>query len=152
MPAGENLPVSSGQIEGGTLCLVPRQDNEVPRMLRGTVVTHARRCGKPNCRCASGEELHEQVILTYSQQSRARSVSLPEDLIEPVTQATARYRSARQKLEAEANAGLDQLVAALGRRTGKTPSAAPKSVTGTLSASSRAPSRTGSPTPSSKNA
>lgn len=85
-------------------------------MLRGTVVTHRRRCGKPNCRCASGEELHEQVILTYSEQSRARSVSLPKELIGPVTQATARYRTARQKLEAEANTGLEQLVTALGRR------------------------------------
>ncbi|MGH9028625.1 MAG: DUF6788 family protein [Acidimicrobiales bacterium] len=131
---------------------MPRRVNEVPRMLRGTVVTHSRRCGKPNCRCASGEELHEQVILTYSKQSRARSVSLPKELIRPVTQATARYRTARQKLEAEANAGLDQLVVALGRRAGTTRSAPPKSVTGTSSASLRMPSRTDSPTPSSKNA
>ncbi len=79
-------------------------------------MTHRRRCGKPNCRCASGEELHEQVILTYSEQSRARSVSLPGELIAPVRKATARYRRARQKLEAEANAGLEALVAQLGRR------------------------------------
>ena len=79
-------------------------------MVRGTVVTHRRRCGKPNCRCASGEELHEQVILTYSEQSRSRSVSLPVELIAPVRKATARYRQARQKLETEANAGLEALV------------------------------------------
>jgi len=82
-------------------------------MLRGTVVTHKRRCGKQNCRCASGEELHEQVILTYSSHSRARSLSLPFELIAPVTAATARYRKARQKLEAEANAGLETLVSRL---------------------------------------
>jgi len=86
-------------------------------MLRGTVVTHRRRCGKQNCRCASGEELHEQVILTYSKQSRARSVTLPSELIGPVTTATARYRRARQKLEAEANTGLETLVAQLGRQS-----------------------------------
>jgi hypothetical protein len=85
-------------------------------MVRGTVVTHRRRCGKPNCRCASGEELHEQVILTYSEQSRARSVSLPVELIAPVQKATARYRRARQKLETEANAGLEALVSQLRRR------------------------------------
>lgn len=97
---------------------MPRKaDATVPKMLRGTVVTHRRRCGKPNCRCASGEELHEQVILTYSKQSRARSVTLPGELIGPVTAATARYRRARQKLEAEANAGLETLVAQLGRRS-----------------------------------
>jgi hypothetical protein len=85
-------------------------------MLRGTVVTHRRRCGKPNCRCAAGEELHEQVILTYSKESRSRSVTLPGELIDPVRKATARYRKARQKLEAEANSGLGTLMAQLGRR------------------------------------
>lgn len=82
-------------------------------MVRGTVVTHRRRCGKPNCRCASGEELHEQVILTYSEESRARSVSLPAELIVPVERATERYRRARQKLESEANTGLEALIVRL---------------------------------------
>ncbi|MGH9150889.1 MAG: DUF6788 family protein [Acidimicrobiales bacterium] len=90
---------------------------EVPKMVRGTVMVHRRRCGKANCRCAEGEELHEQVILSYSKQSRARSVSLPGELVEPVRAATARYRAARQKLEAEASAGLETLVAQLGRRS-----------------------------------
>lgn len=85
-------------------------------MLRGTVVTHRRRCGKPNCRCANGEELHEQVVLSYSLASRARSVTLPEELIEPVRAATARYRQARLRLEAEGNAGLEALVGRLMRR------------------------------------
>ena len=79
-------------------------------MLRGTVVTHRRRCGKPNCKCASGEALHEEVVLSYSLQSRARSVTLPEELIEPVREATERYRQARMSLEAEGNAGLEALV------------------------------------------
>ena len=87
----------------------------MPNMLRGTVVTHRRRCGKQNCRCANGEELHVQVILTYSERSRARSVTLPGELIEAVTTATARYRQARQKLEADANAGLETLVTQLRR-------------------------------------
>ncbi len=85
-------------------------------MLRGTVVTHRRRCGKANCRCASGDALHEQVVLSYSLASRARSVTLPEELIEPVRAATARYREARQKLEAQGNEGLEALVRRLRRR------------------------------------
>jgi hypothetical protein len=85
-------------------------------MVRGTVVTHRRRCGKANCRCAAGGDLHEQVILTYSKASRARSVTLPAELIGPVRAATARYRQARQKLEDEANAGLETLVTQLGRQ------------------------------------
>ena len=86
-------------------------------MLRGTVVTHRRRCGKPNCRCAGGEELHEQVVLTYSQQSRARSVTLPEELVEPVRAATDRYREERRRLEEKGSAGLARLVGSLRPRS-----------------------------------
>ncbi|WP_367183892.1 DUF6788 family protein, partial [Ferrimicrobium sp.] len=38
----------------------------VPEMLRGTVVNNSRRCGKPNCRCATGEALHVRTVLSYS--------------------------------------------------------------------------------------
>lgn len=89
---------------------------QVPKMLRGSVVTHRRRCGKPNCRCASGEVLHEQVILSYSLESRARSVTLPEEVVEAVRAATARYRAARQRLETEGNAGLETLIRQLKQR------------------------------------
>lgn len=92
-------------------------DAQVPELLRGTVLTHRRRCGKPRCRCAHGEALHEEVVLSYSLASRARSVTLPDELIEPVRAATARYREARLKLEAEGNAGLEALVGRLKRRS-----------------------------------
>lgn len=92
-------------------------DAQVPELLRGTVVTHRRRCGKANCRCADGEALHEEVVLSYSLASRARSVTLPDELIEAVRAATARYREARLKLEAEGNAGLEALVGRLKRRS-----------------------------------
>jgi hypothetical protein len=94
-----------------------RSGPAIPGMLRGTVVTHRRRCGKPSCRCADGEALHEEVVLSYSWQSRARSVRLPAELIEPVRAATARYREARETLEAQGNAGLELLVSQLKRRS-----------------------------------
>jgi Family of unknown function (DUF6788) len=87
---------------------------QVPNMLRGSVVTHRRRCGKPNCRCADGEVLHERVVLSYSEASRTRFVTLPEETIEPVRRARERYRRARARLEREANAGLAVLVSRLG--------------------------------------
>ncbi len=86
---------------------------QVPKTLRGTVVTHRRRCGKPNCRCADGELLHERVVLRYSEAGKTRFLTLPEDLIEPVRRATGRYRRERTRLEQEANAGLSALVASL---------------------------------------
>ena len=97
------------------LWIVSGKITAVPEMLRGTVVTHRRRCGKPNCRCASGQELHEEVLLSYSFQSRARSVTLPEELIEPVREATERYRQARRRLEEQGNEGLDVFVRRLRR-------------------------------------
>ena len=85
-------------------------------MLRGTVVTHRRRCGKPTCRCADGESLHERVVLSYSEASRTRFLTLPEALIEPVRAATARYREERARLEAKGNAGLAELADSLESR------------------------------------
>ena len=44
-----------------------------PEMIRGSVVVHRRRCGKPNCRCAAGD-LHEATVLSYSERGRTRFV------------------------------------------------------------------------------
>lgn len=88
----------------------------MPKMLRGTVVTHRRRCGKPNCRCADGEVLHERVVLSYSEASRTRFVTLPKEVVEPVRLATARYRRARTRLETEGNSGLKALMSSLSSR------------------------------------
>lgn len=32
-----------------------KQPERIPQMLRGSLVTLRRRCGKPSCRCAEGE-------------------------------------------------------------------------------------------------
>ena len=82
-------------------------------MLRGTVITHRRRCGKPNCHCASGEALHVRVVLSYSRASRTKFLTLPQEVVEPVRQATQRYREARARLEKEGEAGLSELVNSL---------------------------------------
>lgn len=97
-------------------------------MLRGTVVNHRRRCGKPNCRCAGGEALHVRAVLSYSRASRTRFLTLPDEVVEPVRQATERYRQARARLEAEGDSGLTELVNSLApgpRTTSRTPSRSP---------------------------
>jgi len=86
-------------------------------MVRGTVVTHRRRCGKPNCRCATGETAHESMVLSYSEGGRTRFVMLPAGEVETVRAATERFRAARARLEEQASAGLAELVARL--RPGK---------------------------------
>lgn len=94
---------------------VTRQTKAV-RVVRGSVVVHRRKCGKPNCRCADGTALHESTVLSYSQAGKTRFLMLPPDQVGAIQTATARYQAAKARLEEEANAGLAVLVARLSRR------------------------------------
>ena len=85
----------------------------VLRMIRGSVVVHRRRCGKPTCRCAGGEALHESTVLSYSERGRTRFVMLPAGQVAAVRAAVERYRAAQAKLEAQGEAGRAALLAAL---------------------------------------
>lgn len=87
-----------------------------PRLVRGSLITLRRRCGKPNCRCAEGAP-HETPALSYSVGGRTRTLTLrPEDL--PVVQAALeRYAAARQRLEDDALAGVEALRARIANRT-----------------------------------
>ena len=85
-------------------------------MVRGTVLTHRRRCGKANCRCVTGETLHESVVLSYSEGSRTKFLMLPDAEVEKVRAATERFRAAKARLEEQANAGLAELAARLRNR------------------------------------
>lgn len=91
---------------------MPGSPIKVPSMLRGSVVCHRRRCGKENCRCATGA-LHETTVLSYSEDGRTHLVRLPAEEIDRVTAATGRYREKRARLEAEASTNLAVLVAEL---------------------------------------
>ena len=82
-------------------------------MVRGTVLTHRRRCGKPSCRCASGEDAHESVVLSYSQDSKTKFLMLPAAEVETVRAATDRFRAAKARLDWQGEAGLAELVARL---------------------------------------
>jgi hypothetical protein len=79
-----------------------------PRLVRGSLITLRRRCGRPNCHCAEGAP-HETPALSYSVEGRTRTVTLrPEDI--PVVEAALdRYAAARQRLEDDALAGIEAL-------------------------------------------
>lgn len=81
----------------------------IPRMIRGSVVVQRRRCGKANCRCARGEQLHEATVLSYSEAGRNRTVMLAAGEVAAVRAAVARYRAAQARLEEAGNAGLAAL-------------------------------------------
>jgi hypothetical protein len=94
--------------------MADRPASRVPGIVRGSVVVHRRRCGKPNCRCAGGEALHESTLLSYSEQGRTRFVMLPAGEVAAVQAAVDRYRAEKDRLEERAEAGLSELVGRLG--------------------------------------
>jgi hypothetical protein len=84
-------------------------------LLRGSLVTLRRRCGKPNCRCAEGVP-HQTPALSYSVEGRTKTVTLREQDLEVVVAGLARYERARRALEAEALAGNTALAVRLADR------------------------------------
>jgi hypothetical protein len=60
-------------------------------VLRGSVVERAVRCGKPSCRCASGE-LHPAVYLSVTHRGgRTEQISVPHHLLAGVRHGIAVY-------------------------------------------------------------
>jgi hypothetical protein len=100
-------------------CIVSRSR---PLVLRGTLTTFRRRCGKSSCRCAVGEP-HESPALTFTEAGRTKTITLSAAEVEEVAAALARYESARAELEAQAEAGLARL---RGRRGGGSSKGGPR--------------------------
>lgn len=92
------------------------EPDQVPPVLRGSLIIMRRRCGKPTCRCADGTALHESPALSVSVSGRSVTVSLRTAEVPAVAAALARYQSARDALEAQASTGVAQLRARRARR------------------------------------
>ena len=85
-------------------------------LLRGVLFTLRRRCGKPSCRCASGEP-HESPALAYPAGGRTKTMTLADQDVPRVQAALERYRAAREELDRAADLGLAALQAQVaGRR------------------------------------
>jgi hypothetical protein len=97
-----------------------KSDDKAPRMVRGSVVVHRRKCGKAKCRCADGTDLHESTVLSYSEGGKTHFVMLPAGEVAAVRAATRRYQQAKARVEDEANAGLDALIARVAAARGPT--------------------------------
>ncbi len=64
-------------------------------MVKGTVYNQRRKCGKPNCACATGEP-HSTMILSCSQEGRTRLVSIAEGQLVELRMMTKRYQRFRR--------------------------------------------------------
>ncbi len=91
-----------------------RRGAAVPRVVRGSVVVHRRRCGKANCRCADGVDLHESTVLSYSEAGRTKFLMLAAEEVAAVRASVERYRAAKCRVEEQGSAGLAELVDRLG--------------------------------------
>lgn len=80
-----------------------------PRLVRGSLVILRRKCGKQACRCADGEQLHENPALSVSEGGRTRIVALRPEHVPAAEAALGRYSAAREKLEVDAAAGVEAL-------------------------------------------
>ena len=95
----------------------PKPSPAEPLVLRGALFTLRRKCGKPTCRCVSGDP-HESPALSFTAGGRTKTLTLSPDEVEEVRAALARYASARSELDGRAGAGLEVLRSRLAARRG----------------------------------
>jgi hypothetical protein len=60
-------------------------------MVQGSFYLLRRKCGKPNCRCASGQ-LHASWVLSRSEQGKDRLYSIPKDQRASLRRWAGEYR------------------------------------------------------------
>ncbi len=78
-------------------------------MVKGSVYRMERKCGKPNCRCATGKP-HSSMVLSWSEGGQTRLLSVPEkrlDEVKRLTEQYQRFRRARARLVQLHNKMLD---------------------------------------------
>ena len=85
-----------------------RKTSSQPIIVRGSLITLKRRCGKPNCRCADGEP-HETLALSYSLDGGTKMVTLRRKDLPRVKAALRAYQRASKQLEQQALKGIGQL-------------------------------------------
>lgn len=83
-------------------------ETEKLSLLRGKLFVLRRKCGKPTCRCATGEA-HETPALAYPVAGRTNTITLAHADLREVRAALARYEAARAELDAAADAGIAEL-------------------------------------------
>ena len=86
----------------------PTSATAEPFLLRGSLITLRRRCGKPSCHCARGQP-HGSPALSFSRKGKTNILTLTPDLLQEVRLALQQYRRQQLSLERQAEAGLRQL-------------------------------------------
>ena len=85
-------------------------------MLPGSLVEHQRKCGKPNCRCAEGKQLHAELQISVLIEGQRKTFHIPAEMAE---EARDRVEKHKRFQEAEATICQINLRRFLGRRREK---------------------------------
>ena len=74
-------------------------------LIRGSLITLKRKCGKPTCACADGAP-HTTPALSYSVKGKTRILTLRSVDVPSIRQALNNYKVAAAELEKKALSGL----------------------------------------------
>jgi len=97
-----------------------RRPSTENQMLRGSLFTLRRRCGKPTCRCATGDP-HETPALAYPEAGKTKTLTLTGIDLDQIRAALARYNQAKAELDRAADAGIAALRAQTNPRPRRNP-------------------------------
>jgi hypothetical protein len=79
-------------------------------LLRASLVTMARVCGNPNCKCAVKGEKHVSLYLAQRKEGKQRMLFVPRDWEERVKEWVGNYREVKQRLEEVCEEGWQRVV------------------------------------------
>ena len=79
-------------------------------MLPGTLVVRYRKCGKPTCRCARGQNLHLQRQLSVLLDGKLKTIHIPDELVQQVQERVEMRRRFEQAAAAISHLNLRRLV------------------------------------------
>src|ERR1035437_10993269 len=88
----------------------------LPGMLPGSFVESHRKCGKPNCRCADGKQLHSEFQVSVLLEGKLKTFHIPAELAED---ARSKGEMHKRFQEAAATIGhIDRKSGVEGKRVG----------------------------------
>ncbi len=89
-------------------------------LLLGSLVSMARKCGKPGCKCTQGQ-LHPGLYLALKVDGQRKMIHIPNALEAQVRQAVATYQEAWQLLEQISQSCWDRFANQKAQRGGQRP-------------------------------
>lgn len=80
--------------EAGSLLTLVRQRGG---LLAGSLYTSRTRCGRKACKCMASDYRHENCCLSFCEDGKSRTRTVPEHLLKSIHEQTAAYRTAKAR-------------------------------------------------------